>query len=130
MKLTAKMLFSIYAIVIVLTVLFLIYTEGIFTDTHNYQWGGRDIRFTFHDIAQILVVLLATGLAFISTKAYLKKDNERLFFVSIAFFLFAIKAILNYINDHLVGYFGYIDITILTIELVILVSLFFALLRK
>ena len=130
MKLTKNMLFALYAGVILATVFYLAFTEGIFSGSHYFQIGGRDIRFTFHDVELMLVLILSSALAVVSTKAFLKKNNDRLFFVSVAFFLFAVKAALRIVDDVIIGYYGYISIGIQTLELLILLSLFFALLRK
>jgi hypothetical protein len=130
MKITENMLFALYAGVVLLTIAYLVFTEGVLSGSHYFQMGGKDIRFTFHDVTLILVFLLSGALAVVSTKAYLKKNNERLFFVSTAFFLFAIKAALKITEDVVIGYFGFIAISIQTLELLILISLFFALLTK
>ena len=130
MRLTKNMLFALYVGVVLAAAVYLVFTEGILSGSHYFQLGGRDIRFTFHDVELMLVLLLSSALAVVSTKAYLKKNSDRLFFVSAAFFLYAVKAALRIIEDVVIGYFGYISISIQTLELLILLSLFFALLRK
>ncbi len=130
MKITENMLFVFYIGVVVMTAAYLVFSEGVLSGSHYIHLGGRDSQFTFYDVTLILVFLLSSGLAVISTKAYMKKKNERLLFVASAFFLFALKAALKLIENFAIGYFGYIGISIQALEVLVLISLFFALLTK
>jgi hypothetical protein len=124
------MLLTFYAIVVVFAALYLVLTEEIFSGSHNFVFGGRDIIFSFYDVTIILVFVVATTLCYISTKAFMKKNSERLLFVAVAFFAFSVKSGLKLIDNHVVGTYDFMGISIQTLELLILLSLFFALLRK
>jgi hypothetical protein len=130
LKFTGRQVALIYAAVILLAVVYFVLVESIFENTYMLSHGGRDLKVTFYDFALVVVFAVSAALTYISTLAFLKKRNERLFFVAFAFFLFAIKAALKLIENFVLGPYGYIGITMQTLELLILLSLFFALFKK
>lgn len=130
LKFTGRQVTAIYAALVLLTILFfgvLDYTSG---RTFTFQPGGRDTIFSFYDISLFIVFAVAIALTVVSTLAYLRKKNERLFFVSFAFFIFSVKSALKVIDNHFVGTYGYMGITIQTMELLVLLSLFLAIFKK
>ncbi len=123
------MLVGIYLVIIILTGIYLFAVEGV-TDGFSLDKGGRDHKFSFFDVTLFLVFVLAAGLTIISTLAYSKKNSGRLLFVSFAFFLFTIMAVLRIIDNFVLGGYTYIGISISSLEFLILLSLFYALFRK
>jgi len=119
-----------YIVLVILAVFYLFGMENIAGGGHYLNSGGRDSVFSFYDITLVLVFIVAAALSIISYKAYSKKKNERLMFVAGAFFLFAIKAALKLIDNFILGNYSHIGISIQTLELLILLSLFYALFRK
>ncbi len=119
----------LYAVFVVLTLFYLFGVEAV-TDGFYFHGGGRDYVFSFYDVTLFLVLIFAAALTTISTMAYNKKKSERLFFVSFAFFLFALKASLKLVDNFLLGDYSYIGISIQTLEFLILLSLFYALFKK
>ena len=130
LKFSGRQLALIYLGIILLSALYFVLIENIFENAYVINHGGRDLRVTFYDFALVVVFAVSAALTYISALAFLKKRNERLFFVAFAFFLFAIKAALKLIENFVVGSYGYIGITMQTLELLILLSLFFALFKK
>lgn len=119
-----------YIVLAILSAFYLFGIEEIAGGGYYFQAGGRDFVFSFYDITLVLVFFVAAALSIISFKAYSKKKNERLMFVAGAFFLFAIKAALKLIDNFIIGNYSHIGISIQTLELLILLSLFYALFRK
>lgn len=125
-----QQLYVLYGLIILLTVFYLFAVEGMAGGTFHLHPGGRDYVFSFYDITLFLVVVLAAALTVISSLAYSRKKSERLFFVSLAFFLFTLKSALKIIDNFFLGNYAHIGITIQTMEFLILLSLFYALFRK
>ena len=127
---SSKQLVALYLVLIILTGAYLFAVEGISSGRFSLDSGGRDHKISFFDVTLFLVLILAAGLAVISSMAYGKKNSPRLFFVSLAFFLFTIMAALRIIDNFVLGAYTYIGISISTLEFLILLSLFYALFRK
>ena len=88
------------------------------------------MHFTFYDLTLFIVFAVSLALSVISYSAYNKKRSNRVFFVALAFFLFAIKAVLKIIDNFVIGNYSYMGISIQTLELLILLSLFYAIFKK
>lgn len=125
-----KQLHIIYLLLILVTFFYLIGIEGIASGHFHLQPGGRDHVFTFYDITLILVLFVTIALASVSYIAYAKKKSDRLFFIALAFFLFALKSGLKIIDNFLTGDYSYIGISIQTLELLILACLFYAIFKS
>ena len=125
-----RSLVAIYVALIVLTGAYLFAVEDIADGSFSLAKGGRDHKFSFFDVTLFLVLILAASLTVISSLAYAKKNNPRLFFVSLAFFLFAVMAVLRLVDNYILGPYSYIGISVSTLEFLILLSLFYALFRK
>lgn len=123
-------LLALYLALIVLAGIYLFAVEGVTDGTFSVDSGGRDHKISFFDVTLFLVLIFAAGLTVISSLAYNKKNSPRLFFVSLAFFLFTINAALRLIDNFLIGGYTYIGISISTLEFLILLSLFYAIFRK
>ena len=78
---------------------------------------------------KILVFLLALGIFAISHLAYRKNKSKRLFFVSIAFGLFAVKWLIKLVDIFISPGLFLADSSENVFELLILLSLFIALFR-
>ncbi len=125
-----KHLVAVYIILILLTVGYLFMVENVAAGEFSLNKGGRDLKVSFYDFTVVLVFLVAAALTVIATKAFDKKNSDRLFFVASAFFLFALKSALLIVYNFVQGNYGYIGISMQTLELLILLLLFFALFRK
>ena len=125
-----KQLLVLYIALMVLAAVYILGVETIGDGTFALQAGGRDTQFTFYDASLFVVFFVSFALTIISYMAYGKKRSDRLFFVALAFFLFAVKAALKLIDNFVIGDYSYIGITIQTLELLILLSLFYAIFKK
>ena len=130
LKFTGRQIVAIYAVLILLTVLFFGFSEYASERPFHFQFGGRDTIFSFYDVSLFVVLIVSVALTVVSTAAYVRKKNERLFFVAFAFFMFSVKSALKIADNHLVGPYSYMGISIQTLELLILLSLFFAIFKK
>ena len=130
LKFSGRQMAAIYGALILLTVLFFGFSEFMIGVPHHFELGGRDTIFSFYDVSLFIVLVVSIALTMISTMAYVRKKNERLFFVAFAFFMFSIKSALKVIENHIIGPYGYIGISIQTLELLILLSLFLAIFKK
>ena len=130
LKFSGKQLVAIYTVLTVLAILFFLFTEFLSGQPYYFSLGGRDMKLSFYDLSLYLVFIVSTILMVISAMAYLKKKNERLFFVAFAFFLFTMKSALKIVENHIISSYSYIGISIQTLDLLILLSLFFALFKK
>lgn len=125
-----QQLYILYGIIILLTAFYLFAVEGMGGGNFYFNAGGRDNVFSFFDVTLFLVLIFSAALTVVSLMAYGRKKSERLFFVSFAFFLFTLKSGLRIIDNFIVGGYGYIGISVQTLEFLILLSLFYALFRK
>ena len=130
LKFSGRQMVAIYAVLILLTVLFFGFADYTSDRSFRLQVGGRDTIFSFYDVSLFVVLAASIALTVVSTMAYVRKKNERLFFVAFAFFMFSIKSVLKIADNHIVGVYGYMGISIQTLELLILLSLFFAIFKK
>lgn len=120
----------LYVAIIILTTVYIFGIEAVTNGSFVFHGGGRDNNFTFYDATLFLVFFVSLALAVISYKAFHKRRSDRLFFVSFAFFLFTIKAALKLIDNFIIGNYSYIGISVQTLELLILLSLFYAIFKK
>lgn len=125
-----KQIFVLYVVLIVLSGVYLLGVEEVTDGSFYLHGGGRDTQFTFYDFTLFVVFAVALALAVISYSAYNKKRSNRLFFVALAFFLFTLKSALKIIDNFVIGNYSYIGISIQTLELLILLSLFYAIFKK
>ena len=120
----------IYAVLVLLTILFFGFSDYASGRSYYFDIGGRDTIFSFYDVSLFVVLAVSVVLTIVSTTAYVRKKNERLFFVSFAFFVFSIKSALKVVDNHIIGSYGYMGISIQTLELLVLLSLVFAIFKK
>ena len=125
-----KQMIVLYVALIVLAAVYLLGVEAVTNGSFSLNRGGRDVHFTFYDATLFLVFFVSVVLAVISYSAYSKKRSNRLFFVALAFFLFSLKSALKLIDNFIIGNYSYIGISIQTLELLILLSLFYAIFKK
>ena len=125
-----QQLLVLYVILVLLTGFYLFGVENLAGGDFHLDMGGRNHVFSLYDVSLFLVFILASALSVISFMAYNRKKSNRLFFVSFAFFLFALKAALKLIDNFLLGGYSYMGISIQVLEFLILLSLFYALFRK
>ncbi len=119
-----------YVILVILVAGYFVFLEDITGGNFVVDIGGRDLKVSFFDVALVLVFIVASALTLIATMAYDKKRSQRLFLVAGAFFLFALKSAVGIVYNHVIGEYGYLGIGVQTLELLILLLLFFALFRK
>ena len=125
-----KQILVLYVALVLLAGLYLFGVESIAGGSFYFHGGGRDTHFTFYDATLFLVFFVSLALALISYSAYNKKRSNRLFFIALAFFLFTLKSALKLIDNFIIGNYSYIGISIQTLELLILLSLFYAIFKK
>ncbi len=125
-----KQVLVLYITLVVLAAVYLLGVESVTSGSFSLNSGGRDLHFTFYDLTLFIVFVVSLALSVISYSAYNKKKSDRLFFVALAFFLFAIKATLKVIDNFVIGDYSYIGISIQSLELLILLSLFYAIFKK
>ena len=125
-----KQILILYVALIVIAALYLFGIENITGGSFYVNGGGRDTHFTFYDATLFVVFFVSLALAIISYSAYNKKRSNRLFFIALAFFLFTMKSALKIIDNFFIGNYSYIGISIQTLELLILLSLFYAIFKK
>ncbi|HLC76567.1 MAG TPA: hypothetical protein VJH04_00010 [archaeon] len=125
-----KQIMVLYIALIVLAAVYLLGVESVTNGSFSLNSGGRDTQFTFYDLTLFVVFAVSLALAVISYSAYNKKQSNRLFFVALAFFLFMLKSVLKIVDNFVIGNYSYIGISIQTLELLILLSLFYAIFKK
>ncbi len=125
-----KQILALYTALIILAAVYLLGIESVTNGSFSLNRGGRDVHFTFYDFTLFVVLAVSIALSVISYSAYNKKSINRLFFVAFAFFLFAIKAALKIIDNFVIGNYSYMGILIQTLEVLILLSLFYAIFKK
>jgi len=130
LKFSGRQMALIYGGLILLTTLFFGSLEYMTGRSFDFNAGGRDMIFSFYDVSLFVVLAVSIALTLISTMAYIRKKNERLFFVAFAFFMFSIKSALKILDNNIIGPYVYLGISIQTLELLILLSLFFAIFKK
>ncbi|MFH1751419.1 MAG: hypothetical protein ABH821_00560 [archaeon] len=90
----------------------------------------RDVIYSIDFLIRTIIFLLALGIGAIAVLAYIKKRSQRLFFVSIAFSLFAVKWLLKIVDLFFFNVHYFTDPIENVFELLILALLFLALVRK
>lgn len=96
----------------------------------NFNLGGRDNHFSLFDLTIILISVVAAVLVIISLLAYNRKPDKKMLFVSLAFLLFTIKGILNFLDNFIIRQYATIAIAMQILDLLILVVFLLLLFKK
>jgi len=99
-----------------------------------YYWDFlrplTDLAFQLDPIIKIIVLLLSFGIFVISLLAYRKSKSQKLLFVTIAFFFFAIKWLVKVFDIFFSPGVFLSDSSENVFEFLILISLFMAIFKK
>jgi len=127
-KSTAMLL--IYAIVIVGSIIYFVYMQQFGTQGLEFRIEGSDNIFTIFDVLILILLPIAFVLLVISTLAFFRKPNMKMFIVSVAFFFFAVKEAIVLLENVFPKEFIFIENAERAIDFLILLSFIFLLYRK
>lgn len=131
MKLTSfYTMLIIYAIVIIASFTYFVSLQGFGTKGLEFSIIGRDKAFSVFDMLILFTIPTALVLWILSLLAYRRKPEIRLFIVSIAFFFFAVKELLNFLEAFFPKEFIFIGNAERALEFLILISFMFLLYKK
>ncbi len=117
-------LVPIYAVLTLLFLGYIFVVEDITGSRFVFDNGGRDSKLSFYDFSIIGVAVFSGLLTVISTLSFNRRKSQKLFMVSMAFFIFTLKSISDAIFNHFIG--GYYLIGVLTQGMELLVLLIFS----
>ncbi len=120
----------IYTSIIILTIVYLLAIENVHSGSREFTLGGRDLRFSPYDITLVLVGTVGIVLSAISFAAYNRKNDKRLFIISLAFLFFTLKSVLNIVDNFFIGGYRYIGIAAQGFELLMILAFFLVLFKK
>lgn len=131
MKLTSfKTMVIIYAVVLVASFVYFVNLQSFGSKGLEFSMVGRDNAFTVFDMLILFTIPTALLLWALSLLAYMRKPEIRLFIVSIAFFFFAVKEFLNFLEAFFPNEFIFIANAERALEFLILISFMFLLYKK
>ena len=120
----------IYVSLILIAFLYLIFIERVHTGAFDFTLGGRDLRFSFYDVALVLVGSVGIVLSVVSFSAYVRKGDEKLFIIALAFLFFTLKSIFNIVDNFFLGGYQFIGIVAQTLELLMILAFFLVLFKR
>jgi len=131
MKLTSfSTMVIIYALVIMSSFVYFVNMQSFGAKGLEFSLVGRDNVFNIFDMLILFTIPTALLLWVLSLLAYRRKPEIRLFIVSIAFFFFAVKETLNFLEAFFPNEFIYIANAERALDFLILVSFMFLLYKK
>ncbi len=131
MKLTSLYtMLVIYAVVLIASFVYFGSMQGFGARGLEFSVVGKDKAFNVFDMLILFTIPTALVLLFLSLMAYRRKPEIRLFIVSIAFFFFAVKEFLNFLDAFFPNEFIYIANAERALEFLILISFMFLLYKK
>jgi len=120
----------IYALVIMSSFVYFVNMQSFGAKGLEFSLVGRDNVFNIFDMLILFTIPTALLLWVLSLLAYRRKPEIRLFIVSIAFFFFAVKETLNFLEAFFPNEFIYIANAERALDFLILVSFMFLLYKK
>ncbi|MFH0949143.1 MAG: hypothetical protein V1802_01500 [Candidatus Aenigmatarchaeota archaeon] len=120
----------IYAAVIIGSIFYFVYMQKFGTQGLEFSVTGEDRTFSIFDMLILLLTPVAFVLFIVSALAYRRKKDTRLFLVSLAFFFFLVKEVLNLLENFFPKEFIFIGNAERALEFLILLSFVFLLYRK
>lgn len=131
MKLTSfSTMLIIYAVVAVASFIYFGSLQSFGSKGLQFSLIGRDNVFNLFDMLIIFTIPTALLLWVLSLLAYRRKPEIRLFIVSIAFFFFTVKELLNFLEAFFPNEFIYITNAERALDFLILISFMFLLYKK
>ncbi len=131
MKLTSfRTMLIIYAIVILGSFVYFVSLQSFGTRGLEFSVVGKDNAFSVFDMLIMFTLPVALLLWALSLLAYRRKPEIKLFITSIAFFFFAVKEFLNFLEAFFPNEFIYIGNAERALEFMILISFMFLLYKK
>lgn len=131
MKLTSlSTMVIIYAVVAVSSFVYFVNLQSFGTRGLEFSVVGRDNVFNLFDMLILFTMPTALLLWALSLLAYRRKPEIRLFVVSIAFFFFAVKEFLSFLESFFPKEFIFIGHAERALEFLILISFMFLLYKK
>lgn len=131
MKLTSfKTMVIIYAVVLAASFVYFVNLQSFGSKGLEFSMVGRDNAFTVFDMLILFTIPTALLLWVLSLMAYMRKPEIRLFIVSIAFFFFAVKEFLNFLEAFFPNEFIFIANAERALEFLILISFMFLLYKR
>ena len=131
MKLTSfYTMLIIYALVGIGTFVYFVYLQSFGSRGLEFSIVGRDNVFNIFDMLILFTIPTALVLWVLSLLAYRRKPEIRLFIVSIAFFFFAVKELLNFLETFFPKEFIFVGNAERALEFLILISFMFLLYKK
>ena len=131
MKLTSfKTMLIIYAVVLAASFVYFVNLQSFGSKGLEFSVVGKDNAFTVFDMLILFTIPTALLLWVLSLMAYMRKPEIRLFIVSIAFFFFAVKEFLNFLEAFFPNEFIFIANAERALEFLILISFMFLLYKK
>jgi hypothetical protein len=115
-----KKLLSIYVVLILVAVAYLFLVEGITGPRFDFQAGGRDYKLSFYDFSIMAVAVFSGILTVLSTLAFHKRRSRKLFLVSMAFFIFTLRSIANFLFNHFIGDYYFMGVLVQGMDLLVL----------
>ncbi|MDI6721792.1 MAG: hypothetical protein QMD85_05340, partial [Candidatus Aenigmarchaeota archaeon] len=94
-----KKLISVYIVLILISVAYLLSIEGIMSTKFVFNAGGRDTKFSFYDMSIIGVGVFSAILTAVSTLSYGRKRSRKLFLISMAFFIFTLRSFFDLVSS-------------------------------
>jgi hypothetical protein len=120
----------VYAIVGIASFVYFVSLQSFGTRGLEFSIVGKDNRLTVFDMLILFTLPTALLLWSLSILAYKRKPEVRLFIVSIAFFFFAVKELLNFLDAFFPKEHIYIGNAERALEFLILISFMFLLYKK
>lgn len=131
MKLTSfTTMLIIYAVVLLASFVYFVSLQSFGARGLEFSVVGRDNVFNIFDMLILFTIPTALLLWVLSLLAYRKKPEIKLFIVSIAFFFFALKEFLNFLEAFFPKEFIFIGNAERALEFLILISFMFLLYKK
>ena len=110
----------IYAVMILISLVYLYVVEDITGARFDFELGGKDAKFSFYDVSLIVVTAFSGFLTIVSTLAFGRKQSRKLFMVSVAFFVFTMRSAANVIFNHFIGGYYLLGVHIVGMEILVL----------
>lgn len=123
-------LLLIYAVVIAVFFVYFVLLQNFGEKGLHFSLGGKDNVFNVFDVLILILLPVATALFVISFMAFMRKRDKRLFIISLAFFFFLAKQVLNLFQNFFPAEFIFIGNAESALELLILISFVFLLYKK
>jgi len=120
----------IYVSIIVISILYLVLIEKVQTDQYQFILGGQDLRFSPFDMVLVSVLIVGAALSIISFSAYNRKKDTRLFIIALAFLLFTVKSLMNFVFNFFLGGYQFIGFVSQVLELLIILAFFIVLFKR